>query len=504
MPPLVLFLIPLAALTVGAVLISIGRRGRAIDHHPICKQCGFDLFGLAELIKCPECGAELSARTIRLGHRRVRKVPLIVGLVLALPSLALIGLIAVIAVRQTDLNRYKPLWLLLREADRPALLEIGRRFTANQLSRGQVDRVTAAALLTQANTSTPFLFEWGNFIEMARAAGQVDDPSWKRYAEQALPLQLVARANVRRGDPVPIRFRYGPARVGRGYQFRAEMAVAGATLGAAPLGGARNRTNFGIDFSGAGTDLNTRLVIPPERLGTLVDGSNPLKVSVRITIEERWSPPLSSTYAFRNLTSCDVETSTTVNLVAADQPTVEVVPGNDAAMRLEIESLLALKGYREPHVFLSFDHGDGGVGRDVHIGKDHWGNDRAEFLITPTRPPPVGLAYDVTVIDRAGRKWPSDTITIEAGARGGWVCNGDWDGFNADRVEVVLTPNPAAAAATVDIVGMFGGVIRFKDVPVVWDKDVHRPTTMPTGGRTPRPPATTATTTAPATTRITR
>jgi hypothetical protein len=421
-----------------------------------------------------------------------------------LPSAALLVMVAIFAVRQIDANRYKPLWLLLREADRPALLEINRRLAANQLSRPQVDRVTAAALAVQADTNKPFLLEWGTFVEVARAAGEVDDESWQRYARQALPLQVIARANVRRGDPVPIQFHYGPARVGRGYHFHVDISIVRSSLAGVPLAGT-TRTGMSIDYSYAGTDLSARLSAPADKLAALADGPNPLKVVARIAIDERTQPMPSTRY--EKLLSHDVESSTTINLLPADQPTVEIVPGDDKAMRAEIEALLVLKGYRTPREFMSWDHGDGGFGRHVQMSKDHWGNDVAQFLISPTRPMPVGLACDIAVIDPAGRTWPSDTITIGAGAsNGGWVCDGEWEGFNADKVEVVLTPNPAAAAATVGITKMFGGVIRFKDVPVVWDKEVHRPTTMPTGGRSPHRPATTKTTTStsPATTKSTR
>src|SRR5205823_11607781 len=121
-------------------------------------------------------------------------------------------------------------WWLLRERDAAALAELNRRLAANQLSGEQVDRVTGAALAAQADLSRPFLVEWGNFVESARAAGKVSDEAWKRYAQQALPLKLIARANVRRGDPLPIRVDYGPARLGRSYLFRTDVQIMRSSL----------------------------------------------------------------------------------------------------------------------------------------------------------------------------------------------------------------------------------------------------------------------------------
>jgi hypothetical protein len=191
-----------------------------------------------------------------------------------------------------------------------------------------------------------------------------------------------------------------------------------------------------------------------------------------------------------------------VNLVPADQPTVQVV--DDPALRGDVEAAISLHGHRSQRGFVSFDM-PRIEARFIHIGKDEWGNDHPEFLIDTDRQPPIGLAYDIVLVDRAGREWASDTITFEPGERVGYICNGDWNGFSADRVDVVLKPNASAGAETVGITKIWGGVIRFKDVPVVWDKEARRPTTLPTWGQRRRPATTRAATTTPAaTTKSTR
>lgn len=55
----------------GVVLLAIGLRGRAIDDHPVCRKCGYDLTGIfPESKKCPECEADVSAdRNVRIGNR---------------------------------------------------------------------------------------------------------------------------------------------------------------------------------------------------------------------------------------------------------------------------------------------------------------------------------------------------------------------------------------------------------------------------------------------------
>jgi hypothetical protein len=41
-------LLPLLLLVLGVLLIVRGLRGRAVDDHPICRRCGFDLTGRPE------------------------------------------------------------------------------------------------------------------------------------------------------------------------------------------------------------------------------------------------------------------------------------------------------------------------------------------------------------------------------------------------------------------------------------------------------------------------
>src|SRR5437773_4249665 len=55
-------------------LAWFGLRGRAVDDHPHCRECGYDLFGRpASGGVCPECGAELNRRgAVRFGERRRR------------------------------------------------------------------------------------------------------------------------------------------------------------------------------------------------------------------------------------------------------------------------------------------------------------------------------------------------------------------------------------------------------------------------------------------------
>src|SRR2546421_8645663 len=99
-------------LLLGGGLAVYALRGRQIDNHPICRKCGFDLFGLGESTRCPECGTELSAAGIRLGHRAVRRGALAGGIVVLTPAAVVLAALSVAAARHVDPNRYKPVWWL--------------------------------------------------------------------------------------------------------------------------------------------------------------------------------------------------------------------------------------------------------------------------------------------------------------------------------------------------------------------------------------------------------
>src|SRR3954452_2479620 len=145
----ILVALPIAFMMIGIVLTWIGWRGRAIDNHPICRKCGFDLFGLDQSMRCPECGAELSADAIRLGHRAVRRFMLTAGGLCLLPSLLILTAVAGLYIKKTDVETIKPVWWLIRDDDAPAVAELNRRFGAGKLSADQTAQVIEAALRAQ-------------------------------------------------------------------------------------------------------------------------------------------------------------------------------------------------------------------------------------------------------------------------------------------------------------------------------------------------------------------
>src|SRR5215208_2333842 len=71
-PNYTLTLFTAIACGVTGLMMILARRGRRIDDHPLCRKCGFDLFGLPGTShNCPECGRDLRRRrATRIGHRQ--------------------------------------------------------------------------------------------------------------------------------------------------------------------------------------------------------------------------------------------------------------------------------------------------------------------------------------------------------------------------------------------------------------------------------------------------
>src|SRR5256885_468391 len=109
-----MLLLVVTLLLCGAVLLLFGMRSRCIDDHPICRRCGFDLYGRPETSKrCSECGAELNLpQSIRIGHRKRRPILLMSGLAVSLLGLGWLGLITASSLGGANLNPYKPVFWL--------------------------------------------------------------------------------------------------------------------------------------------------------------------------------------------------------------------------------------------------------------------------------------------------------------------------------------------------------------------------------------------------------
>ncbi|HEV2295574.1 MAG TPA: hypothetical protein VGR35_17125 [Tepidisphaeraceae bacterium] len=212
---LVLALSVLASL----LLIRRGLRGRFIGDHPVCRRCGFDLFGLPDDQRnCPECGSDIRApAAVQVGHRQ-RRMGMVYGgwaLLLLLGVTLIVGGRSV--AREVNWQSMKPVTWLARDArsgDIIAWTELARRVRTTQIRGEQVQPLIADALALQKDLTRMWLPAVGDFVEDARAAEMVTDKDWQTYARQAPQLSLRWRAKVRRGDDLPGEVAFGTARAG--------------------------------------------------------------------------------------------------------------------------------------------------------------------------------------------------------------------------------------------------------------------------------------------------
>jgi len=178
-----------SVLVAGVVLVWLGVRGRRVGDHPVCRKCGFDLVGLPA------------------------------GLVVM--CVGFLGVVGWVVGRGADVNEYKPVWWLMREASGgdakvrdPALGELLRRVKDGKLSEGQLAKVVDRALEIQGDMSKAWVTGWGDMVELLRAQGKLPEEKWRQYVKQGPVILLEVRPRVRIGAPLAVRVGH-VARVGR-------------------------------------------------------------------------------------------------------------------------------------------------------------------------------------------------------------------------------------------------------------------------------------------------
>lgn len=191
-----LLIVPAAVAVACAALLVYALRGRRVDNHPICRRCGFDLFGRPEgATQCSECGADVGRpRAIREGRREKRRGLLAVSLPVLLACGGWLGAVGWGTARGVKWDRHKPVWLLSREAQAgrsdvrdAALAELRRRVEGGGLSNQQMLSLAERALARQADPNKTWSPGWGLLIEAVHDQGKLGPENWRRYVRQGFP-----------------------------------------------------------------------------------------------------------------------------------------------------------------------------------------------------------------------------------------------------------------------------------------------------------------------------
>jgi hypothetical protein len=445
----------------GAAITWLGWRGRRVGDHPICRRCGFDLFGLPDgVATCSECGANLSAPgAIRIGHRRKLGRVLAAGILLLLLAGSLTTLIGVTRWGDFEINVYKPVWLLAREAGSDdaalrdaAMKELSARLKGGKLNPQQVTLVLDNILAWQADANRTWVPLWGNLFQAARASGLVPDEKWKQYALNSTQATMEIRPVLRRGEALPYWLGRTPGRVGQGRrdELRAQWEIKGVTIGGKRIRKQRHGgSGMEIDIWGGRTS-GSQIEINAKDFADIPNGPTTVAVEVEQEFYQA-RPQWPGTLLGKRTTTITLR----LEIVPADAETVKVV--KDAALREAVEKSLVISSWhfsasnQQPVVFIEDDK-------------------QVSFSIQANNST-IGLAYDV-YLKTPQREWKMGTASFPKGKTGGWGLNEDvkdMPGFAPDRVErvdIVLRPSVKVALNTIDILEMWDGEVMFQDVPV--------------------------------------
>ncbi len=472
-----ILLILLSAMVLGTALIVLGLRGKRLNRHPICRDCSFDLVAVPEgTVTCPECGAGLKReKAVRIGARRKRPLFLGMGALLVLLPLAPIGTAGYGLLTGQDLNKWKPVGFLLWEARlagstgaAPIATELLNRYTAGKLSKDQAAKLVQTALDVQGDHSGPWTTEWADIIEAADSNKELSRDDHARFRKQAPVVEWKARARLAAGGPLPVIVKLKESRVGGASGMISMVSLKGAAIGATKLSRAKPRTGTPWNYYQGAQLGYFYLFGKGSRWGwqqgygevafllELPKNLPPGRHTVEVTVvtqtkpqsnQQRWSGELPK--------GKDVNEHTArfdIQVLAEAEPVEKIRPTPE----LDEKFQLALT----PSQTLVWDSGGGGLGGQQTFN--------VESL-------PAPVSFDV--FWRVGdREWPMGTFTsgrsagtmeyYYPGADNIRAVNGSVPGFRAKKVDVILRPNEAALATTVDQSRMYDGEIVLEGIEV--------------------------------------
>jgi hypothetical protein len=213
-------IVTIIAGVLGAVALLLGLRGRKLPTPPRCAACRFDLSGLENPARCPECGASLAApRAILTTVRRARRGPIVLASALLLIALLTGSAHVARTVYRLDWINFAPTSFLLSELNSPAperaCAELARRAGTKALSPADRSRFRAALLtrLEDAAATWPAALQDALWAEYE--SGQMSEAERERYELAGLrDLKLSVRPRVRRGATIAVKHEWSTVRIG--------------------------------------------------------------------------------------------------------------------------------------------------------------------------------------------------------------------------------------------------------------------------------------------------
>lgn len=237
-----LFGLPLVGIIAGAWQARRGMRGIAIDDHPCCDACGYDMVNAAASSPCPECGSPPGGpRRIGNRARQPRRIAFGLGL-LGLCALVLGGALFRVA-SPGSFRSLVPLWAIRVEARTgsiPAIDELARRLRTGALSGGDMRVVVDEALAERhANYGIERRAAWGDVVDAGLSSGTLDQARSQRCLNEAVGVNWIGTSELFKdinGRSVVrgISFMFAPA-VGPGSSIAFDADLESATVEGYPL-----------------------------------------------------------------------------------------------------------------------------------------------------------------------------------------------------------------------------------------------------------------------------
>lgn len=427
---MVVMWIMLGLMAVGVVMLALGRRGRVVNDHPVCRACRFDLSGVWPRERvCPECGGALELeRAVVIGMRRRKRGLVALGAAVLLVGVIGGGGIALTRASGVNWNQYMPTGWLIARIDTAGvgsgamLDELAARNGASELSSEQVAELARRLLGWQGDRARAWHFGAGDLFEQLAARGEVSAEQNDVYMRQAVVLSARTRPTVHPGVGIPFELTLSLGRGGNStrmflrYELArievdgVESAQPGASYGRASMHGPGSSTTTTSRW-------NPGLGVGSYKIDAL------WKVSVQDSINE----------GAVVLQTWDLASAGVVTVVPVEEEIVGL--RGDEAMARAMQAEMVVERVRA---------------RPLKDGGEYVS---ANFRSAKR---PMGIAMDLYLVS-GEREWRIGAVTIPAGESNySASVGGHVEGFVGAWARLELRPSVAAAEGTIGMDEILG------------------------------------------------
>lgn len=498
-----LFLGLVSLIIIGSVLFLLGKRGRKLNNHPQCRDCGFDLDGVyPKTITCPECGSGLRRpKAVRSCVRARMPIVMTLGLLIALLPLAPLFMFVYATATGTNMTKHTPTGLLLvqlryssQQTQKQIAGELLDRLIRKELDKAQSARIAENILERQADPAMPWDDEWGDVMERLQLNGELSKEQLARFNKQSLVLSAKCRPAVRAGDTLPILFTVESTRVLPSSQNYVLAGVSSATIGTEKLAKAKPKPNDPYRMNGVfyfylyGKKVNNgwyanntsqqrqlaAVVIPK----TMEPGIKTVEVTVSSKMQDQqagWSGSPTVRATDKNVNNQTF--SLQVNILAPDAEQIRLkIPSDDeskkmrALLKKSVLTSTVTSGIPLPVL--------GSITTSPAIG----------FQLQTDDSPMTPYAFDVYVrLGDTETKLGSITSSPCEGSPYSFFQQGGMAWLNAavpnlkrsdSQVDLIFRPSTQAALGTIDLSEIYGQEVTLSKVRLQKEHDSARPTVV--------------------------